>query len=327
MTKSNVWFFAVVSVLFAEVASHAQSLDHIKLPSLNAFSAEVKNSELARVGEWMDAIETWFMVEDFDVCVSGECGRTMRIGPDREVTYLKSSNFRLCQTNAGLNQRIIASEQHLLENSNMLVSASFDHLKSVDVVKNNDDFYVRRNEVIVKLASSEALSRLPLFLFFHPFRAAETGVDQIFNGGAVKPEEHCVLRHTIHRVLDFGGYTFVWLVIPGEEASTKRMITFSDGCLVQNDSWTYVNEKTNVPIVYESNRTVWMEYPGNARLPVKMHGVRNHKKRAAEFYVEFDWRIGGQVDRSLFEKETLEKVSAVRGGDELMPGVSGAAVK
>lgn len=278
------------------------------LPKSKLFS-EVSDKTRIDVGRWMSDLESDFLINDHELSVSGDFSRQMRYksGPSTMINHVK---FRYGSSNLGKDIRIISIIQSLAGNTSINSATGYvtDHTFEVDtLVKGESGWMKHYGQPNLQFERSELAGKWGFRPVFHPFRAIVTSVDQILNGKSLDVSKHSVLKKTVKRVFKQGDLTFVWLEIGGPQTSTKRIITFRDGCPIQCDNWYKIDEKTDKIIPYDSLYMRWVKR-GESNLPVVMRGVRRHKVRPAEIDFKIKCRPLGTANPELFKVETLGEV-------------------
>lgn len=295
----------------------AKQLALIKLPKASEFETQASRDDIGKVVTWMSDLEATFLVDSFDLTVTGEYGRSSAGSRGVGQTLLNSLSFRTARNAENDRWRQISSEQSLLGNPTIDSQSGFvtDRTMSFDLLSGSHDkqAYLRLGRSRDTFVDEKAtiLAMVPNQAVFHPFRASVTGVDQILNGHAAKISGHSLLAHTIKRVLKKDKYTFVWVEILGNNSGVNQIVTFDEGYPVQVDHWAGIDEKADSFVTYETTRTVWREHKAGKRLPHQLYGIRNSKSRPAEFYFECDWRWGKDVDEALFNPDTLGETPVI----------------
>lgn len=315
--STAVVVFALLSAIpsFGQMCTaSAETIPGVPLPNMQLFT-EVDEQDLNDVIDWASNVEAWYITEKHEILASGEYGRTANIS-NREITFLKSVQFRLAENATREERRVICSQQDLLGNSQLLSSPGMpyhdDQLR--DYLLTGEDAFLGggpSEALNISLAQAVHLNRgQPVF---HPLRACVCGFDQILGGGAMRIDDHAVNRRAIKATHRSGAHLHVLVSLTfGDTAhSVNRIITFADKRPIQWDAFS-VDPQTSEPIVYESTRTVWKDFNKRLKLPVKLYAVRDHRVRPGEMYFELDWLVGDQISEGLFTKETVGQLSAFK---------------
>lgn len=308
------WQLALIDAMGQD--ANKQRISVIQLPKVSEFEIGLKAEDARDVGSWMTDLEVAFSVNDYDVWVHGEYGRTYTMRDGAGSTVLNALSFRIARDVSNEKRRIISSEQSLLDNPAIDFGngTAIDRARGFDLLfdDSEDTVFLRRagarNTISGK--SREVVEMIPRQVVFHPFRASVTGVDQILNGGGGKISGHSVSRSTAKRIAKRGPLTFVWLEVGGSQASVNQIVAFDKGCPVQVDQWFAIDKITDRIIPYETVRTEWKEVEEQS-LPIRVYGVRSHKVRPAEFYFEYEWQWKVGVPAELFTVESLGGTSVV----------------
>jgi hypothetical protein len=307
-------FLSAVAMFGHLPTTRAETLPGIPLPNMRLLT-EVIEADLNEVLDWASNVETWCVTEKYEVFASGEYGRKANIS-NREITFLKSVQFRLAENAIREERRVICAQQDLLGNSQLLSKPGMpyhdDQLRDY-LLTGKDGFMGGGSSETVKLPLAQANHLNRGQPAFHPLRACNCGFDQILGGGAMRVDDHAINRRVIKATYRSGVqlHVLISLRVGDTTEFVNRMITFMDKWPVQWDAFS-VDPETSQPIVYESTRTVWKDFDKQLKLPVKLYAVRNHRVRPGEMFFEFDWLVGDQIYEGLFDKETVGKLSAVK---------------
>ncbi len=285
-----------------------QSLPRIPLPD-PIFFEDVNERHVREVNKWANENGAFFAVESYEVFGKGEFGRSVTIR-NLPVTMLNSVRFRLAEDPSSEKQRLFCFQEHLLGNDAPVPGGlSAENERVDDYLKSGALAHLSAGTMgIVELSGLQA-SRIGHGLpMFNPVRASYCGVDQILSGGALQSPKNPFGENAIKGTHEIGGHLHLLLRYGNESIQLMYVATFLDGCLIQ---WDWVSISDDKFQIHQSTRTLWKDFGTKNKLPFKMHGVRTHKQRPAEFYFEFDWLLGDEVSAGVFEKSTLGKMNFV----------------
>ena len=318
-----VFLLALLLALGCHVSLAADELQRIPIPTPDAVAAE-EAFPAHEIEGWMDEVVLATESRDVDFSAVCEMSFSGSKGHGLGVVGLRSINFRWAENREDAAKRVIVESQDLMANE----AIAFDEGEAHDTLRRLD-FLWKENKVWVSSGSESihlnefgalagfrrvvpnsiddwtAANVMRLQRVFHPCRASVTGFAQTWAGYSMSIEDHSVLRSTIRGSFNDGMYTHVLLRIGTDQLGSNQMVTFRDKLPVQLESWEEVDPKTKKALSFAVTRTAWKEIEKGIFLPVRLHAVRQHRRHPGELRAEITWRVGRNVDKSLFELSTM----------------------
>ncbi len=301
------------SILFADSATAHKSLEILKTPLpetlFGIFEVAPKD-----VCSWMDDIEATLLTTKYEFSILSEVSQ-VQLFRGKQTPFVNAVSVRYGHDPESLAERFIAHKQSMLDSPSLSVrsGAIRDGATQFDYVKTSAgawlasvvDFGGSIASTPRTFEPSKTSTIKKTSMFFHPVRACTAGVAQTANGGCMEAGSHNVRMKTIAGSVAVGSFVHILLEFPDEERRTYQLITFLEKKPVQYVSY-FRNGPQGTPLErYETTRSAWKDVGDNVVLPVKLQATRNTSWDTGELRSTISWKIEGQVDRRLFDKDSL----------------------
>jgi len=306
--------FLISQVGLAENFRLLKRLDVPKLGDFDEMRFDCKRSEII---DWIHDIETTLTTEAYDFSVRCEINEELIDSNNQRVLLAFAHSFRQAKDPATDSLRLISIRQNLLDNSAIAINNgfAFDNRAHLDIIRKGQrcvstrvtafETHISEEEEGEEYDWKDQIEELELLDIFDPSAASTVSPQQTSDGYAMDFSRHNFRIHSIRSVIKQGNFVHVLLRFKGG-SNLCQIVTFQDKVPVQVCGLEWKGDDETKAKITSVTRSLWAAPNGTKqKLPVKIHAVSDSRGQPCELIASIEWKVGSDVDRSLFDRSTL----------------------
>lgn len=308
------FMLSLSSVSFSDEPKLLKRLDIPKLADFDEKRFDCKKSEII---DWIHDIETSLTTEAYDFSVRCEINEELVDGNNQRVLLAWSHTFRQAKNPKTDSLRLISVRKNLLNNSATATNNGFvfDDREHLDIIRKGQRCVCTRLTVFETHVSEEEegeeydwkdqIAELELLDIFDPAAASTVSPQQTSDGYAMDFSRHNFRIHSIRSMIKQGNFVHVLLRFKGG-SNFCQIATFQDKVPVQVCGLEWTGDDETKAKIASVTRSLWAAPSGTKqKLPVKIHAVSDSGGQPCELIASIEWKVGNDVDLSLFDRRTL----------------------
>jgi hypothetical protein len=307
--------FFVLSLPSVGLSQKSEPLNQLDIPKISEFGEQRFDVSKQEILKWIDDILTVLSTEKFDYSVRSVFDHHSKDDDGHVRIITLTHQFRQAKNPETKAARLISVRRRSTEKPVVMTNLGIlrDTRSHTDILRKGEKcevchivaFETSISEQLGEADWDDLIAEVELLAVFDPCTASAVSSKQTSGGHALDFSHHNFRDHAIRSVIQQGEYVHVLLRFKGGDQRCQ-IATFHERVPVQvcGLEWTGSDE-ANAKVDYVT-RSQWLAPKGSEqKLPIRIQGQCDVDGLPCELNATIEWKLGNDVDLSMFDRTTL----------------------